>query len=546
MPLWFGRRGANEVTHNKQGRTGGRARTSRRVAIAGILSLLALPHATRAGDATADLPLRVLIVGGGPDLANNQVAIESNVRYVTRLLPPTTARTTLFADGDPNHASVLYDDDASRQSVGERVLGLVSPYAADETGGRYRKPNLGARPDGASRLADISRVFGQMAQEASADAAPRRVLLYFTGHGSPNRGGNLDNNVYDLWDEGKGGTGREQTLSVRELSRQIARLPNDAPVTIVMVQCYSGAFGNLLFENGDPRGDLVKRDLCGFYATVDSRVAAGCTSAVNEAEYRDFTSFFFAAATGRDRVGRAVTGADFRNDGRIGGDEAFCYALIHDDSIDVPVCTSDVFLRRFVPSNDRELLQTSYANARAWATAPQRAALDALSERLRLGGNNRIGTAYAQFRALPTRDGRTSPARRDALVHFQALQNDGRSRLLRQFPDLKLSSPASRQAARQSAIAQLSREAAQGQWKDLLDADAAVDQAEQNLEKQEIADSLVIRFVRLAKSVILAHRLNESSEAGLKARYARLIEAESRPILSPAPNAPGETTTANK
>ncbi len=509
------------------------------------LGLCLLPLATRAGQQGGEFPLRVLIVGGGPDLANNQIAIESNVRYVTKLLPPDARRTTLFADGDPNHATVLYDDDTSHETPGERVLRLVSPYAADETGGRYRRPNLGARPEGASRLPDISRAFAQIAQEESTNASPRRVLLYFTGHGSPGRG-SYDNNVYDLWDEGHDGASRDAALSVRELGRQIARLPNDTPVTLVMVQCYSGAFGNLIFENGDPRADLVKRDLCGFYATVPNRVAAGCTSALNEADYRDFTSFFFAAATGRDRVGRAVTGADYRQDGRIGGDEAFCYALIHDDSIDVPVCTSDVFLRRYVPGEDRDLFQTSYANARAWATLPQRAALDALSDRLRLGGNNRLASAYAQFRAIGDRPVRANAARRNALAHFQALQNDGRSRVVRQFPDLKLSNASLRRDARRNAIAQLGREAAQGQWKDLLEADDAVDQAEQSAEKLEVADSLTIRYVRLAKSVILAHRLRESSEAGLKARFARLTDAEARPVLPVVDSAPKETAAANK
>ncbi len=40
--------------------------------------------------------------------------------------------------------------------------------------------------------------------------------------------------------------------------------------------------------------------------------------------------------------------------------------------------------------------------------------------------------------------------------------------------------------------------------------------------------------MRLAKSVILAHRLNEGHEAGLKERYARLIASESRTLLPPA------------
>ena len=55
-------------------------------------------------------------------------------------------------------------------------------------------------------------------------------------------------------------------------------------------------------------------------------MAAGCTPEINEAEYQDFSSHFFAALTGRDRVGRAVTGADYNQDRRVSMDEAFaCY-----------------------------------------------------------------------------------------------------------------------------------------------------------------------------------------------------------------------------
>src|SRR5204863_6599210 len=135
--------------------------------------------------------------------------------------------------------------------------------------------------------------------------------------------------------------------------------------TLVMVQCFSGAFGNVLFEGGDPAAAAVERKIAGFFAAPRERAAAGCTPEVDEAEYHDFTSYFFAALTGRDRVGRKVTGADYNRDGRVGMDEAYAYSLAHDISIDTPTCTSDYFLRRFVPAVDTEVFQSAYASARA-------------------------------------------------------------------------------------------------------------------------------------------------------------------------------------
>ena len=142
------------------------------------------------------------------------------------------------------------------------------------------------------------------------------MLLYFTGHGSRARDGNLDNNDFDLW-------GEQEKLSVKDLAAQITKLPADVPVTLVMVQCFAGAFGNVIFTGGDPKAAPVNREIAGFFAATRERTAAGCTPELNEADYHDFTSYFFAALSGRDRVGRPVTGADYNGDGRVGMNEAF-------------------------------------------------------------------------------------------------------------------------------------------------------------------------------------------------------------------------------
>src|SRR5579872_5387786 len=72
----------------------------------------------------ADEP-RALVVGGGPDPKNNQVAIESNVRYVLKLLPRAASRTVLFADGNPKSETVLFEGRSKEIRTAERVLALL-------------------------------------------------------------------------------------------------------------------------------------------------------------------------------------------------------------------------------------------------------------------------------------------------------------------------------------------------------------------------------------------------------------------------------------
>ena len=359
-------------------------RASRTVALLSALVVLALltalllpifkgtTQAAEPGAPVSPAPgLCALIVGGGPDKPHNQFAIESNVRYVRRLLPAATPVRVLFADGNPQTPDVQYLDSSGQP--------------------RYRASQLGT-VDGPARLAAFRSNIQDVAGQGSGP-----LLLYFTGHGSPDDDGQYLNNAYDMWSDDQ--------LTVKKLAASLAALPPSMPVTLVMVQCFSGAFGNLLFQGGDPKSPLADRTICGFFASVPSREAAGCTAEVNEADYHDFTSYFFAALSGHDRLDRPVSGADYNGDGIVSMNEAYAYTLLHDISIDTPTCTSDVFLRRFIPTTDEAVFQNSYTDIRAWATPAQRAVLDGLTIQLKISGDKRLQTAYAVFRHRTAVDG---------------------------------------------------------------------------------------------------------------------------------------------
>jgi hypothetical protein len=363
-------------------------------------------------------PFRTLIVGGGPDLKHNQVAIESNVRYVRRLLPTGATARILFTDGNPDSKNVLCEGPDKKTY--------------------YRLPQI-SRIDGPSDLGQVHSELASIATDASSNPTGP-VLLYFTGHGSPNPLSEYNNNNYDLWDS--------KHLTVKNLASSLKAFPKSSPITLVMVECFSGAFGNVLFEDAEPKGTLADLNICGFFASVSAREAAGCTSEVNEANYRDFTSYFFSALSGIDRLGKAVSGADYNHDGRVGMNEAFAYSLIHDDSIDTPVCTSDVFLRRFVEVPDKEVMATPFHDVQTWASPAQLAALNFLGNAVHLTDDDCVQKAYSQFLAM-------------------------------------------------------------------------------DIHSMELDDVHLLRFVRLAKSIVLAHRLRTSTDESLKARFAALLQLES-------------------
>src|SRR5580704_8510454 len=105
--------------------------------------------------------LHCLIVGGGPDREDNEVAIESNVRYVRSLLPKSAQTRVLFADGKQGSKTVQYLDANGNTLYRASTLGQIDgPSSYD------------AYHDNLSLL-----------QKSPSDP----LLLYFTGHGSPNR-----------------------------------------------------------------------------------------------------------------------------------------------------------------------------------------------------------------------------------------------------------------------------------------------------------------------------------------------------------------------
>jgi hypothetical protein len=464
-------------------------------------------------------------VSGGPTPDYNQYAIESNARYVEKLTARTSSKRILFADGRKASRTIVAQSGGTKQEAEDVFAWLfdTDPLEAPTT---YRASTL-SRIDGPANRRAVLQNIGWLAGEAKEG---QKSLLYFTGHGSPGQkrrmtflgprwSEDVENTTYALW----GGS----NLSVHEVAGALKNWPKQTPLVLLMVQCHAGGFANLLFEGGDPTKPLLPRDFCGFFAATGDRQASGCTPEVDETDYQDFTTHFFAALSGISRSGKPVTGADYDRNGTVSMLEAMTWTNLNDASIDVPVCTSDAYLRTLFPQSYRpNWMKTPYSTLLKSAAPWQKAALEGLSKQLALSGEGRIEAALQKQKAAAKEmeaEDTPFPISLDETATYAA-----HSRLKRElqtrFPALKSAraSPGFKRA-RSAAVNYLpSRKA------DFEVLSRALKLWDRSSEIAYNREAMTWRFVRTTRTLFLEGRLQAEGTKAQKAAFARLRAAENR------------------
>jgi len=152
-----------------------------------------------------------------------------------------------------------------------------------------------------------------------------RLLLFVTDHGTTNPD-DPDNGAISLWQE---------KLTVEELKGMLALLRPGVRTVMVMSQCYSGTFANAMYDgasSSELEGDIwPSGDVCGFFSTTRDLRAYGCYP-----EGRD-----------RDRIGHAFRYIDAL-DRHTTTAEAHLEVLVTDNTPDVPLRTTDIYLERII------------------------------------------------------------------------------------------------------------------------------------------------------------------------------------------------------
>ncbi|NES82825.1 MAG: Caspase domain-containing protein [Moorea sp. SIO2B7] len=262
-----------------------------------------------------------LIVAGGGNPSMNEIALEKNVLYFQRTLKtlgynPANA-SIFFANGNDGQATVRYIDENNRQ--------------------QFKVPDIPYLQEAATL-----ENFHIWLEKTKNKKSKNPIFFYFTGHGIPAH--------LILWEN--------QHLSVQQLAIQLDQLSQDTPVVVMMSQCYAGSFANFIYQGGRPSNPIALQTRCGFFATIATATSVGCTPEVNEADYKDYSSSFFAGLSGVNRIGQKVASADYDQDGRVSFREAHAFAKIDEKTTDLPISTSESWLQKQIPRTElKQLLE---------------------------------------------------------------------------------------------------------------------------------------------------------------------------------------------
>jgi len=331
-----------------------------------------------------------LTIGGGYSPAGNQVSIEKNIQFYQRVIDgvgiSSAPHDLYFSDGKAPGRDVQFEPAESNVPDANRLLAKLF--------GSEKYLDLQYRDH------EVEKVTGMTSPEAIESWFKKtgatlekgdRLILYATAHGGRSQDKkNLHNTKLYLWNT--------RPIDVSRVAELIDDLPDGVQVTLIMAQCYSGGFAHTIFPSGDPKKGDQERVVAGFFSTTHDRMAAGCTPDIDEENYDEFSSHFWAALLGQSRTGKPIESADYDGDGSVSFAEAHAYTVLVSETIDIPQKTSDAFLRKRSQFKDKEhpnLLskETPFSEIEKLANSLETTVLSRLSESLDLEGEKRYETA---------------------------------------------------------------------------------------------------------------------------------------------------------
>ncbi|MDO6460123.1 hypothetical protein Q4485_05410 [Granulosicoccaceae sp. 1_MG-2023] len=463
----------------------------------------------------SDAAQRPLLIGGGYELAGSQGQIELNLGWVQQLLNEAGQSPTVFyTDGDDPAPDVfLYQPVSDQDGVSHKLARVFGEFEAD--GETFRNHRL----EGVSGTTQRDVLEPQLRDYFASMQAGDELLVVYNGHGAPSVG-REDEVSLKLWGDTRLSAGEFQDILDESLDPAV-------PLRYVFTQCYSGGFHRLIYENSESGLGLAEPLRCGFTAESPWRQSEGCSASIDMGDYRDYTTFFFAALNGEDRLGEPLkSDPDLNGDGQTDLLEAHLYTLEHAHSTDLSRSSSEVFLENRIPyymswvSFPGHLPDNRYGQLTQRLAARLDVPLESMNrvvrERLR-----ELHSRYAQLRSeqLSTRE------------EAQRLRRVVSGALLKDYPKLAAPYTAGYRellAGQGSEIqARLDADADYRALVEAQDAEAVFDRRLLDIER-DIAQ--LDKLKRLRRLAFYLDWLNDKADADVRQGYERLVGCESVPL----------------
>lgn len=286
---------------------------------------------------------QAILIGGGYNINGSQGQIELNVKWVQSVLEEANLPvTTFFTDGDDPAADVHYQVLDSQSTDGNPIDDLakqLEPIArlfGDQylNQRRYRNHTV-ENVTGGTRADLLTSSLEALLASAPDDPS----LIIYNGHGKQSQT-TVDKVTLELWDNTR--------ITANSLHSILEK--SNATTRFVFTQCYSGGFHRLAYANPESGMELSTPTRCGFTAESAYRLAEGCSASIDTDDYRDYTTYFFAALNGYDRNGEILgMTTDSDADGVTSLREAHLYTLENAHSTDLSRSTSEDYLTSWQP-----------------------------------------------------------------------------------------------------------------------------------------------------------------------------------------------------
>ncbi len=291
-----------------------------------------------------------ITIGGGYNPAGNQASLEANVLFFQKVLIEKhrgeRVHDVFFADGfDKSYDLQILSAGVASETPATDLIASLYRRGSARGGQRVEyRDHVVSNIKGATNPELIHASISRIAQSAHKGD---RLFVYVTSHGSEGDKNDPHNTTIDCWND--------EEITVREFSGWLSEVPTDVTVVMVMAQCYCGGFAQSIFDDFKVPNDEKKptRQIrIGFFAQQHNLTAAGCRPDIDNDE--EFSSYFWGAIVGRSRTGQAIDGCDFDGNGTVSFAEAYAYAVVASDTIDIPLRSSELLLRTYsrIPDSD--------------------------------------------------------------------------------------------------------------------------------------------------------------------------------------------------